>query len=244
MSKLKSIGGAIERALVGSESLSPELKEFTEKYVHSTGRAKHLPSRKSKLLNFAIGPEGAANILKARYTQGGVLGPGGLILGELAPSEEYLRLLSSIKNSKGTSVIDPVTGKIISKNKAVLKALGKTPLEALNPAFLLGFPAYDIHQSLTTAKPGDENYGARGVGSALGSGIGFILGAPLGLVGGLGLSHLGTEVGKRIGGSLSKVPVIEEPDIMDAGTKFTNYTLPAAAANSLFDAYRSSDYTL
>jgi hypothetical protein len=242
MSKLKSIGGAIERALVGSESLSPELKEFTEKYVHSTGRAKHLPSRKSKLLNFAIGPEGAANILKARYTQGGVLGPGGIILGELAPSQEYIDLLKRISKASGNKIIDPATGKEITRRRGALKAIAKTPLEALNPAFLLGFPAYDTYSALK-AKPGDENYGARGVGGALGSGLGFILGAPLGLVGGIGLSHIGHSLGESAGDLFSGTPRGEPVKSEQVGKDILDKQIPVIAAKALFDAYRHSDYT-
>jgi hypothetical protein len=241
MSKLKSIGGAIERALVGSESLSPELKEFTEKYVHSTGRAKHLPGRKSKILNFAIGPEGAANILKSRYAQGGIFGPGGLILGEMAPSQEYLNLIRNIRKSSDGLILDPGTGRLISKKRAVAKAIGKTPLEALNPAFLLGFPAYDLYSSFK-AEPGDYNYGAKGVGAALGSGLGFILGAPLGLVGGIGISHLGSSLGGRLGSSLSKTPVEQTQgtteNTMDSKSKEVAYS----TAKALFDAYNESKY--
>jgi hypothetical protein len=241
MSKIKSIGGAIERALVGSESLSPELKQFTEKYIYSTGRAKHLPGRKSKILNFAIGPEGAANILKARYAQGGIFGPGGLILGEMAPSQEYLDLIRNIGKSSDGLILDPGTGRLISKKRAVAKAIGKTPLEALNPAFLLGFPAYDVYSSLN-AKPGDDNYGAKGVGTALGSGLGFILGAPLGLVGGLGISHIGSSLGGRLGNSLSKTPVSQTTNTLEDTMKIEGKDVAYTTAKALFDAYNGSNY--
>ena len=238
MSRLKSIANSLERALVGTEKISPETEEFIRKYVHSTGRAKSLPSRKSKLLNFAIGPSGASNILKARYMQGGILGPGGVILGEMAPSQEYIDLIRGIVRSRGGGVLDPATGRVVSRRRATAKAIARTPLEALNPALLLGFPAYDISNSLK-AKPGEENYGTKGMGSALGSGLGFIVGAPLGIVGALGVSHLGSSAGGTLGGIISSE---NKPNTLNKQLNSSSMDLATIAAKTFLDLAAREHY--
>jgi len=238
MTRLRSVANAIERALVGTERLTPETQEFVSKYVHSSGRAKNIQGRKSKLLNFAIGPQGAANILKARYEQGGILGPGGIILGEMAPSQEYIELLRSVLKSGGGDILDPATGKLISRKRAVAKAIAKTPLEALNPALLLGFPAYDISNSLK-AKPGDENYGTKGIGTALGTGLGFVVGAPLGILGALGTSHLAGSAGGALGELISSKDI---PTELKKQVDSSNTGLATLAARTFLDMSTNKYY--
>lgn len=202
MSKLR-LADKLTKILVGSEKLAPEVQAGVRKYVSETGRINSSSLGKRRLMgDILIGKKGTKDALKARYTQGGVLGPGGLVRGELAIDPKYKELIKNFKSSKGSKeVLNPYTGERISKAKAARMLATKGMGQGINPLFLLGFPLADIKTSLDTPSH-DQHGGSSGVLGALGSGLGFAAAAPLGLVGGIGASMLGEHLGSAIGSTM------------------------------------------
>jgi hypothetical protein len=202
MSKIR-LADKLVKLLVGTEKLVPEVQAGVRKYVSNTGRIDPSALSKRRLMgDILIGQKGSLDAIKARYTQGGMLGPGGLVRGELAIDPKYKELIKNFKGAKGANeVLNPYTGELVSKAKATQMLATKGIGQSINPLFLLGFPIADIKSSLDT--PSHEQYGgASGVLSALGSGLGFAAAAPLGLVGGIGASMLGEHLGSAIGSGL------------------------------------------
>mgnify|MGYP001317084651 CR=1 FL=1 len=199
MSKAK-ITDNLVKFLVGTEKLAPEVRAGVRKYVSETGRLAEESLGKRRLMgDLLIGKKGTTDALKARYTQGGVFGPGGLVMGELAVDPKFKKLVKNFKKAKGSNkVLDPYSGKTISKNKATALIATKGVGQGLNPLFLLGFPIADIKTSLDT-DASEEHGGASGFLGALGSGLGFAAAGPLGLVGGMGASMVGENLGSAVG---------------------------------------------
>lgn len=199
MNKTRALS-AVTKALVGTEKLAPEVESAARKFVSDTGRINHEALGKRRLLgDILIGKKGAADALKARYEQGGIFGPGGLIMGEFAVDPRYKQLVRNYRQSqKGTPVLDPYTGEALSRGVATKKLVTKGLGESINPLFLLGFPAMDVASAIST-DPSDEHGGMSGILGALAGGAGFAVGGPLGLVGGLGASMLGGNIGKTVG---------------------------------------------
>lgn len=204
MSKEKALS-AVTKALVGTEKLAPEVESAARKFVSDTGRINHEALGKRRLLgDLLIGKKGVTEALKARYAQGGILGPGGLVMGEFALDPRYKQLVSNYRQSpKGTAVLDPYTGEALSREVATKKLVTKGLGESINPMFLLGFPAMDVSSAISM-DPSDEHGGMSGILGALAGGAGFAMGGPLGLVGGLGASMLGENIGKSVGGLLDQ----------------------------------------
>lgn len=197
----KKLLDGLSKALVGAEKLAPEVEESVRKLVTSTGRIneKALANRRFGG-NLLLGQKGALDAVKARYRQGGAFGPGGVVMGELAVDPRYKKLVKELVEAKGTPhIVDPYTGKLISRNKAMAKVIGKGATESINPAFLLGFPALEMYDATKNPDYLEEG-GYSGLLGALGSGVGFMAGGPLGLVGGMGASMLGQNLGASIGG--------------------------------------------
>jgi len=199
MSKAKLLDKAT-KFLVGSEKMAPEALQAARKYVSDTGRIHHSALGNRRLLgDLLIGQKGTMDALKARFSQGGVFGPGGLVAGEFALDPRFKELLKSYKSSpRGAYIFDPYTGRHISKAKATGKILTKGVGESINPLFLLGFPAMDVASAIKTPDS-DEHGGMSGILGALGNGLGFAVAGPLGLVGGIGASHIGEQIGSSIG---------------------------------------------
>lgn len=227
MSRLSRIGSAVERALVGSERLSPEIEAATRQYVTSAGRINEQALGKRKLLgDLLIGKKGTLGALKARYRQGGVIGPGGLVMGELAIDPKYKDLVRAFREApRGTSVVDPYTGKLVSKGKAARMLATKGIGQGINPMFLLGFPALDVASAISTPDS-DIHGGTSGILGALGGGLGFAVAGPLGLVGGLGASHIGQSLGQSVG------------SLFDPAQSLTSNSVPPSMviSNSVLDA--------
>lgn len=226
----------LSRFLVGAEKLAPELEESVRRYVSTSGRIseKALANRRFGG-NLLVGQKGALDAIKARYRQGGTLGPGGVVLGELAIDPKYKELVKEvIKAKKSPTIIDPYTGKLISKKRGVAKALGKGVTESINPAFLLGFPAVEMHDAINNPDYTDEG-GYSGLLGALGSGVGFMAGGPLGLVGGMGSSMLGHSLGAALGSSL-------DPNAPVISSRATEATIPKAS-DLILDAAVNTTYT-
>lgn len=202
MSKLR-MADRLAKFLVGTEKLAPEVQASVRKYVSDAGRIDNSALTNRRLMgDILIGQKGSLDAVKARYTQGGVLGPGGLVRGELAIDPKFKELVKNFKSSKGSDkVLNPYSGELVSKAKATQMLATKGIGQGINPLFLLGFPIADIKSSLDT--PSHEQHGgASGVLGALGSGLGFAAAAPLGLVGGIGASMLGEHLGAAIGSGL------------------------------------------
>ena len=200
MSKSKLLERA-SKVLVGTEKLAPEIEQAARKYVSRTGHINQKALGDRRLLgDLLIGKKGAKDAIKARYHQGGLLGPGGLIMGELALDPRYKQLIKNYRNApQAKTLIDPYTGKAISRSAAKSRLATKGFGQAMNPLFLLGFPAMDVATALNTPES-DEHGGMSGVLGALASGAGFAIGGPMGLVGGMGASMLGENIGKAVGG--------------------------------------------
>jgi hypothetical protein len=200
MSRAKVLS-AISKALVGTEKLAPEVEAAARKLVSDTGRINQEALGKRRLLgDLLIGKKGTAQALKARYQQGGLLGHGGLIMGEFALDPRYKQLVKNYRQaSKGRSVIDPYSGQKITRAGATKKLVTTGLGESVNPLFLLGFPAMDVATAINTPDS-DEHGGMSGILGALAGGAGFAIGGPMGLVGGIGASMLGENIGKSVGG--------------------------------------------
>lgn len=63
---------------------------------------------------------------------------------------------------------------------ARLKGVGNLGMEAANKAFVVGLPAYGVHQALTTPNAPGQTRGER-IGTALGEGLGWL--PPMGILG-------------------------------------------------------------
>ena len=229
MSKIR-LADRLTKLLVGTEKLSPEAQASIRKHVSGTGRIDIASLGKRRLMgDILIGKKGTTEALKARYAQGGVLGPGGLVRGELAVDPKYKELIRNFKESKGSrEVLNPYTGETISKAKASRMLATKGIGQGVNPLFLLGFPLSDIKTSLDT--PSHEQHGgASGVLGALGSGLGFAAAAPLGLVGGIGASMLGEHLGSAVGSGL-------DPTAPLLNLATTNSTRLPRASDVILDA--------
>lgn len=200
MSKEKALS-AVTKALVGTEKLAPEVESAARKFVSDTGRINHEALGKRRLLgDLLIGKRGVTEALKARYAQGGILGPGGLVMGEFALDPRYKQLVSNYRQAPtGAAILDPYSGQAISRSKATKKLVTQGLGQSISPMFLLGFPAMDVSSAISM-DPSDEHGGMSGILGALAGGAGFAMGGPLGLVGGLGASILGENIGKSVGG--------------------------------------------
>jgi hypothetical protein len=200
MSKAKVLS-AVSKALVGTEKLAPEVEAAARKYVSETGRINHEALGKRRLLgDLLIGKKGTTEALKARYRQGGIVGPGGLIMGEFAMDPRYKKLVTNYRQAaKGSPVLDPYSGQELTRAAATKKLVTKGVGQSVNPLFLLGFPAMDVSTAINTADS-DEHGGMSGILGALAGGAGFAIGGPMGLVGGIGASMLGESLGKSVGG--------------------------------------------
>jgi hypothetical protein len=219
------------KILVGTEKLAPEVAQKIEKVVASSGRIneKALGSRRFGG-NLLLGHKGAVGAIKGRYAQGGILGPGGVLLGELALDPRFKSLVKELKASTpGSTVLDPYTGSAISRRRALAKTIGKGATESINPAFLVGLPLVESVSALGQPDYLEEG-GMSGVLGSLGNAAGFMATAPLGLVGGIGGSIVGDHLGHLLGGALDP----SEP-LLPLGGSSEGFKVPSAS-NLILDA--------
>ena len=195
--------GTIEKAMLGDPNIHSRLssKDLAElrKYVAKSGRMTDAAHKGgSGVRRMLIGGPAAQQVLKSRYAQGGMLGPGGVVFGDLGMRPELRAALSNINRriSGGPSASAAPVG-------ADLKTVAKrSPGQLLNVGFGLGFPAMGVHSALT-ADPNDPEAGARGIGSALLGGAGFLAATPYGLGGTILASSLGSSLGSELGSLFS-----------------------------------------
>jgi len=213
---LARISNAVSKALVGAEHLAPELRAATRKLVSESGYINQKALGDRRLMgDLLIGKKGTLDALKARYRQGGLIGPGGLVMGEFAIDPKFKELLSALKEGK-QYITNPYTGETITRTRGLAKAVTAGTGQAINPLFLLGFPAMEIAEALETPDY-EERGGYGGIGGAIGSGLGFAAAGPLGLLGGMAASHLGEGIGRSLGSLADpdKVPSEVSVDPLD-----------------------------
>jgi|LauGreDrversion4_2_1035121.scaffolds.fasta_scaffold00993_4 hypothetical protein len=200
--KTSGVIDSAAKMLVGNRAgLSSAQKKFVDSYVGRHGAVRtDLKNNRGFLKSIILGNENAIPIAKARYMQGGLVGKGGLIRGELAPSDEYI---SSAKKLKNYLLSDAGSPTDFSSSDAKTLLTG-SPMAALNIGFNVGFPAMEAAKAM---RGESEEFGDRkgsGVGAALGSGLGFLLSSNFGLPAGMVASYIGKNVGQRAGSLFDK----------------------------------------
>ncbi len=200
--KTSGVIDSAARMLVGNRAgLSRAQKKFVDTYVGRYGAVRpNLPTNRGFLKSILLGNQHAVDIAKARYLQGGIVGKGGIIRGELAPSDEYISSAKKLKNYLMSDVGSP-SDFSYSDAKTLL---GGTPMAALNIGFNVGFPAMEAAKALRgESEEFGDNRGS-GVGAALGSGLGFLLSSNFGLPAGMLASYVGKNIGQRAGSLFDK----------------------------------------
>jgi GNAT superfamily N-acetyltransferase len=134
--------------------------------------------------------EAPLKMLKQRYQVGGLLGPGGVVMGDMGISPATTRAVKD--------VLDPKELGTTERLKAVGRAGFYGGQELLDKGLSYGLPSYAVYEMAT--RP-EETKGQRGaaLGQTLGDVIGWSAGSPFGLIGGTGIAGTITELGKRIG---------------------------------------------
>ena len=180
--------GAVKRVLFGNKSLSPKALEEVRKSVTPSGWIPVDPDRgfiKSLLLGHAKNPLQA---IKSRFQQGGVLGKGGLIRGELAVNPELFERINRIKGGTARWTDYPmVPGHLLGT--------------AANAGFMVGLPAVGVHSAMTAPLlPGETRLGnaLREVGSTGGWYLAGPLGLPAELLAGAAFGTAGESIGKAL----------------------------------------------
>jgi len=192
--------GSAERALLGDATLKYNLsrKELAQlrKYVSEAGRATDASTKGGSGIRRAlVGSTAAPDIIKARYRQGGLIGPGGVFLGDLAMSEA---LRQSLKRTGARLSGRAVQERAPSIGRDLRTMAAGIPSQGLNLGFGLGFPV-SAALAAQSMDPRQDDGGLSGVGRALGSGLGYLGAAPFGIGGGMLGSHLAGELGASIG---------------------------------------------
>jgi hypothetical protein len=206
----------------GMKRLSPErLADITSKVTRSGWM--HPQGQRNMLLSLAIGPKGALNAMKARYAQGGVLGKGGLVRGDLAFNPEMFERIKRIRS--GTASWKDYPG-----------VAGHVAGAGLNTAGVLAAPALlTADAAMSPLAPG-ENRVTKTLGS-LGSGLGWALGGPLGLGGDLVAGTIGGAVGGTLGTGLEALV----PPTPRRAAQIATSRLPTQLNEAMIPAVRAAD---
>jgi hypothetical protein len=195
----KPFSNVISKALFGNKNLTPDQVADISNYVTRHGYSK-VKSSRGMLKSLLLGNEYAIPLAKARFAQGGILGKGGLILGDLAPDDKFIAGARKIRKYLNSAPNTPhdITSEDL---KNVAKGL---PGLALGAGFSVGFPLLDASRAISGESEYGENKGS-GVGAALGSGLGFALSSGFGLPAGMLASTIGSRVGAGLGGIFDSV---------------------------------------
>jgi hypothetical protein len=189
------------RSLAVGKKLSPSELAWARKSVTESGAAAG-PSG-GFLRSLLIGSRGAPGVLKGRLAQGGLLGKGGLLRGELAPP---LELLNAIKRLKGSRYGLPTSKHTLLGDSG--RAVGLGANYALTAGLGVGIPALGVSQALKSDTP------IEGTGRAIGEGVGYLAGGPLGLLGFMGASMAGGAAGGSAGAAIeSALPAPAAPNL-------------------------------
>ena len=222
--------GLLSRILTGNKNLSKAQLREIRQYVNKGGYEKFDPNKgffRGLLLGSGKSP---LKTVKSRFQQGGVLGKGGVLRGELAFNPEFYRSAKRVARGKASG-------------KDYLKTLGYGAGGALNAGFLLGFPAYAGYQLLTDPNP--KSPGAT-MGMELGTSLGYLAGGPLGMLGGIGAGIAGGMLGGAAGSRLDSKPIKDFSQYADipAGPMYriqnSGYD-PSSYSASYYDPYSSAN---
>ncbi len=195
LEKSAGVGAMLKGVAVGGKLRPSELARVS-KYVTESGYPTQL--RGGLLRSLLIGNKDALKVMRARYAQGGVIGKGGLLRGELAPDP---RLVESVKrifsgNSIPTKAGIRHGGRPYVDAGDYLRTTGLGANYALHLGLGVGLPYFGVREALK------GNEAAAGVGQSLGEGAGYLLGGPLGiagiLAGGIGGGMLGRSAGEAV----------------------------------------------
>jgi hypothetical protein len=212
--KTSGVIDSAAKMLVGNKRLTGRQLDYIDNYVTRHGAIKpELKNNRGFFKGILLGNEHVMDINKARYMQGGLLGKGGLIRGELAPSDEYM---DSARNLKNYILSDAGTPSDFGWKDAKNLATG-TPMNALNIGFNVGMPTVEAYKA---AKGESEEYGDRkgaGAGAALGSGLGFLLTSQMGMPAGMVASYIGKRIGESAGGVFDRKKTPAEEYMQNMG---------------------------
>tara|TARA_Y100000034_G_scaffold71497_1_gene86243 strand:- start:615 stop:1448 length:834 start_codon:yes stop_codon:yes gene_type:complete len=204
------------------------LKGYVTKHVTPSGYLKSQYTKPGvltdvrKILGLFVGQKGALGGIKSRYLQGGLLGKGGVLRGELAFNPETLAATKRLRMGKG----------IAGDRK---RMVGGMALGGLNTAVMAGLPAYFIHEVATA--PGRTT--SEKVTNALreaGSGAGWLAAGPLGLLGGSAVSTALSGGGGFIGKALRGGVAQQEKDTALAAAAYPRYVAPTHLDYALMPA--------
>jgi hypothetical protein len=193
--KSGALSDIASRALFGAKNLSAAELENIGKYVTRSGHVR-ANSQRGLLKSTLLGNENAMNILKSRYRQGGLIGKGGIVLGEIAPSDDFINSAKKLKRYLGSA---PGTAHDMTRSDISNLAFGGLGT-GLGVGFTLGYPLLDAYDIARGRNP-EYGEGKRGSGvvGALGSGAGFLLSSGFGLPAGILASSVGKHIGERVG---------------------------------------------
>lgn len=148
--------------------------------------------RSVKELGFGQNP---VRIIKERFDQGGLVGKGGVLTGDLAIDPDARRAFRRLQESGG-------------KNRSAWVDLAMHGgQDAATKGLTYGLPAYGIHKAIS--EPGTNDQGER-VGGELASLAGWGVGAPFGFVGGSVVAGGITEAGAKAGRFFDKKPAPQQ----------------------------------
>jgi hypothetical protein len=173
---------AFLRAGLFGKKLRPGQLSEVQKYVTDTGWAQDSQQRNA-LLGMLIGDKNPLKVLKARWNQGGLLGKGGIIRGDLAfdpTMKDSWRKFRDTDASFGQRAMG-LGGTALKGGMGSLNMVGG----GIAPLGYAGLAAYQ----------GDWGGAAGGAFEPLG----YAVGAPFGIVGALGAGAASGSLGKMLG---------------------------------------------
>ena len=201
------------------------LKEYVTKHVMPSGYLKSqytkpgIATDARKVLGLFVGQKGALGGIKSRYLQGGLLGKGGVLRGELAFNPEMHAAAKRLRQGKG------VGG---DRRKVGLGIAGG----GLNAAVMAGLPAYFVHE-VATAPGGTTSENVTNALREVGSGAGWLAAGPLGLLGGSAVSTALSGGGGLIGKALRGGFTQQGNDTALAAAAYPGYAEPSSLAYAM-----------
>jgi len=168
--------------------------------------------------NVALGDDPVA-VLSQRAQQGGLLGRGGLLFGDLSLDPDVVRAFKNMRK-------DPS-----AQNAVSLLTSGFTDV-VLNKGMSYGLPALGVYEAATQTLPEGQSRGEQ-VAMPIGDTLGWALSGPLGMVGGTAVSSaLRTgfgEVGRRLDPAATPKPAnasaLGKTYLQNVPTSFTSHPL-------------------
>lgn len=134
--------------------------------------------------------EAPFKMLGQRYQTGGILGPGGVVFGDLGISPATSRAVRD--------ALDPKEMGATERLKAVGRAGFYGGQDTIDKALSYGLPGYSMYEMAANPEATEGQRGAA-LGQTLGDVVGWSAGSPFGMAGGTALAGTITELGKRLG---------------------------------------------